>query len=185
MSFAITAVALAVVSAGVSAYGASEQANAAKVTAQNNQMALDYQALVDKNNAKIEEYKRADAINRGEEAAQDAMRQRADLIGRQRAALAASGVDATQGSAVDVLATTEFYGQQDVNRIQANAAREAWGYDITKKDATESSKLASWQAQTYGNQAGAISPGKQAALAGGGSLLSSAGSYALSMRKAG
>jgi hypothetical protein len=170
-------VAVAVVAAGASAYSAYTQAENAQVAAQNQQYAADYQAMVDKNNAQIERYKREQAIALGEEKVQDALRQKADLISRQRALLGASGVDATQGSAIDLLATTEFYNQQDVNRLQANAAREAWGYDITTADAMTSSNLASWQARAYGSQARSISPGGQAVMAGAGSLLSSAGSY--------
>lgn len=170
-------VAVAVVAAGATAYSAYSAAENAQVDAQNQEYAADYQAMVDKNNAQIERYKRDQALALGEEKVQDALRQKADLVSRQRALLGASGVDATQGSAIDLLATTEFYGQQDVNRLQANAAREAWGYDVTTADANTSAELASWQGDVYGSQAKSISPGGQATMGATSSLLSSAGTY--------
>jgi hypothetical protein len=165
MSYALVAVAVvAVVGAGVSAYGASAQATAAKQQA-------DYQAQVNANNAKIAEYQRTDAINRGQDAAEKSLQQQALLLSQQRAALAANGVDLNSGSATDLFASTKFLGAQDVNTIQSNAAREAWGYKNDSANALQDSNLNRWKAAT-------TSPGKQAALAGGTSLLNSASSYA-------
>jgi hypothetical protein len=166
MSFAYTAAAIAVISAGISAYGASEQASAQK-------KAANYQAQVEANNAKIAAWQRTDAINRGEREAQNSMRERSAMIGKQRAALAANGVDLNQGSALDLLASTEFLGQEEVNTIQSNAAREAWGYEIQGANYSNNSSFERWKARN-------ASPGKAGAMAGASSLLSSASSYAMS-----
>lgn len=166
MPFGIAAAVAAVAAAGIAAYGAHEQASAQK-------KALNYQAQVAANNATIASQKRSDALQRGEIEAHNAMRQQAQLLGHQRAALAANGQDITQGSALDVLASTKFLGQQDVNTIQSNAAREAWGYDIDKMNVNAEGQLAKWQADS-------ISPVKAGVLAGVGSLASSASSYGLS-----
>lgn len=165
MPFAYVAAAAAVIGAGLSAYGASEQAAAQK-------NAANYQAQVDAENAKIALAQRSDALQRGELEAQRKMREQAQLIGTQRAALAASGVDVTQGSALDLLASTEFLGQEDVAIIQSNAAREAWGYEIQAGNSGSASNFERWKA----NQA---NPTKAGVIAGTSSLLSSASSYAL------
>lgn len=164
MPFAYVAAVVAVVGAGIGAYSASEQASYQKQQA-------DYQAKVAANNAKIAEYQRQAALQQGQADAEKAMTEQAQMLSRQRASLAANGVDVTQGSALDVLASTKFMGQQDVNAIQSNAAREAWGYDVSGGNAIASSNLERWKAST-------INPTKQGVMTGASSLLSSASSYA-------
>ncbi|MCQ8103537.1 hypothetical protein NP590_05415 [Methylomonas sp. SURF-2] len=161
MPWAIAA--LAAVSAGLSAYSASEQADAQK-------KAANYQAQVDAENAKIALYNRSDALQRGELEAQKTMREQAQLIGTQRAALAASGVDVTQGSALDLLASTRFLSQEEVETIQSNAAREAWGYDVQASNFNNASDFERWKAKQ-------ANPVKAGVIAGTSSLLSSATSY--------
>lgn len=66
------------------------------------------------------------AIDRGNE---DARRYGMDLsrfVGRQRVAAAASNVDASTGSAAQVIAETERFGAQDADMIRENALREAY-----------------------------------------------------------
>lgn len=52
----------------------------------------------------------------------------AGLKGRQRASLAASGVSLDEGSANQILTSTDVLGEIDANTLQANAVRSAWGY---------------------------------------------------------
>ncbi len=157
-------VGVAAASAGMSAYSASEQADASK-------KAANYQAQVAANNAKIAQYQRSSAIQQGEVDAQTAMRQQAQTLSAQRAALASNGVDLTEGSSQDLLATTKFLGAADVNTIQSNAARQAWGYDVQGMNASASGQLDKWKADN-------INPAGIGAMAGASSLLSSASSYA-------
>lgn len=169
MSFGITAagwvaIGLAAAGAGMSAYSASEQADASK-------KAANYQAQVNANNAKIAEYQRSSAIQQGEVDAQNSMRQQAQTLSAQRAALASNGVDLTEGSSQDLLATTKFLGAADVNTIQSNAARQAWGYDVQGMNASAAGQLDKWKADN-------INPAGIGAMAGTQSLLSSASSYA-------
>lgn len=164
MSLVYVGVAVAVIGAGISAYSASEQASAQKKQ-------LNYQAKVDANNAKIAEWQRSDALQRGEIEAQNSMRQQAQLIGAQRATLAANGTDITQGSSLDLLTSTKFTGAADVNQIQNNAAREAWGFTVDAANTRASQNLTEWQANS-------INPTKVGVMTGVGSLLSSAGQYA-------
>lgn len=68
----------------------------------------------------------ADALARGEEEATRYRQDLAQLLGRQRTALAASNVDVTRGSAADVREQTEIFGEEDVATIRRNAEREAY-----------------------------------------------------------
>ena len=162
MSFYMAGAAL--IMAGMSAYQASEQADAQK-------KAANYQAQVDRNNATISSQQRSAAIQQGEVDTQTAMRQQAQTLSAQRAALASNGVDLTEGSSQDLLATTKFLGAADVNTIQSNAARQAWGYDVQGMNTSASGQLKQWQADS-------INPAGIGAMAGTQSLLSSASSYA-------
>ena len=161
---AISAV-TAIGSAGVAAYGASQQADA-------QQKAAGYQAQVDANNATIAGYQRSAALQQGESQAQQSMLRQASVLGQQRAALAANGVDVSQGSALDALSSTRFLGQQDVNVIQSNAAREAWGYGVQGGNDAAASALSRWRADN-------TSPFGAGAMAAGSSLLSSASQYVM------
>lgn len=164
--FTGAAVVISAIGTGVSTYA---QADAQKKQAE-------YQAQVDANNAKIAAWQRSDALQRGEQEAENALRQQQLLLGQQRAALAANGVDVTEGSALDILATTRFLGAQEVASIQSNAAREAWGYDVQGNDALSSSNFEKWKAKS-------TKPALQGAIAGGSSLLSSASSYLMATKK--
>ena len=162
MTFAFTAV--AVVSAGLSAYSAYQQADASK-------KAANYQAQVNRNNAILAGQQRSAALQQGEADTQTAMRQQAQTLSAQRAALASNGVDLTEGSSQDLLATTKFLGAADINTIQSNAARQAWGYDVQGINASAAGQLDQWQADN-------INPAGIGAMAGTQSLLSSASSFA-------
>jgi hypothetical protein len=58
------------------------------------------------------------------------------LIGSQRAAFAASGVDVSDvdSTAGDVFADTAALSEIDAMTIRTNAAREAWGYRMGAED---------------------------------------------------
>jgi hypothetical protein len=168
MSYFFTGAAIvsSLASAGLTAYSASQQADAQK-------KATAYQAQVAANNAKIAGYQRSAALQQGEQEAQQSMLQRAQMLGKQRAALAANGVDLNSGSAIDLLASTEFLGEQDVNQIQNNAVRKAWGYEVEGSNYQAQSNLDQWKADT-------TNPTAIGAMAGTTSLLSSASMFAMS-----
>jgi hypothetical protein len=70
----------------------------------------------------------ADAVTRGDVAANRLESQTRVLVGTQRATLAAQGVDVASGSAVDLQSQTAGFGALDAQTIRNNAAREALGY---------------------------------------------------------
>ena len=163
-----TAFALVAVMQGVQS---ATQADAA-------QKAAAYNAQVASNNATIDAQNRSSALQQGELEAQAAMRKQASVIGDQRAQMSANGIDITQGSAQDMLASTKFLGGIDVNTIQSNAARQAWGYSVQGMNDQNAATMETWKANS-------INPAAIGAMTAGGSLLSSVGSAAASYAAAG
>lgn len=109
------------VAGAVSAYSASQQSKAASGQAK-------YQEGVARNNEILAKRAADDARERGRI---DEMNQRFktnQLVGRQRASLAANGVDVGSGSAIDLIQDTFKIGETDALTIRANAERDAAAY---------------------------------------------------------
>lgn len=104
------------VGAGFSAYG---QYNAGK----------DQRALGEFN-AGVSEQKARDALVRGDWSENRLREETRKLIGQQRVAFAASGVDITDAdsTAANVFADTQALSELDAQTIRYNAQREAWGH---------------------------------------------------------
>lgn len=100
-----------------------QQANA---TAEANR----YNAQVAEMNATLAQRRAKDAIERGKEAEQQKRLEVSQLQGRQRAAMAANGVDLSFGSPLDTLVDTAYLGEIDALTIRRNAAREAYDYEV-------------------------------------------------------
>jgi hypothetical protein len=79
-------------------------------------------------NARVSESTAQTALLAGQREVQKSRLSTANLKSTQRVGLAASGVALDEGSAVNVLTTTDYFGEVDANTIEANAVREAWGY---------------------------------------------------------
>ena len=132
ISMGIAAVGMA--GAGVSAYGKYEQGQA---TAQS----MAYQAQVAANNAKIARQNAGLDIQAGEIAATNqGLRTRA-LIGREKAATAAGGVDVNTGSASEVRAGSAAMGMLDALTIRSDAAKKAWSDEVGATSQEAQSKL--------------------------------------------
>tara|TARA_Y100000034_G_scaffold110909_1_gene143469 strand:- start:884 stop:1417 length:534 start_codon:yes stop_codon:yes gene_type:complete len=100
------------------AYGAYNQSKASKAS-------LEYQASVARNNAEYSESQARDAIRRGQVAENDVRRRTAQLRGSQRARLAANGIDLGEGSALNILLDTDYFGELDALNVRDNSNREA------------------------------------------------------------
>jgi hypothetical protein len=86
-----------------------------------------YQQKVAENNALTQRWAADDAITRGV-VAEDRQRERTRaLIGQQRAAMAANGIDVGTGTALDLQADAANEGEFDAMTIRSNAMRQAWG----------------------------------------------------------
>ena len=123
------------VGTAVSAYGAYNQAKASKAVA--------------RNNAATAELAAQDAEKRGETEAQMAQRRARQVMGAQRAAFSARGIDIDSGTAGDLIDQTDFFGQSDAATARTNARKDARGYRS--------------QGLNYQTQANAINPGLTAA----------------------
>lgn len=165
---------------------------------QGNQQAgtASYQQQVAKNNAILAQRNAAAALQAGDVREQAKRRETAGIIGAQRAAYAAHGVDVNVGSPVDVQASTAELGELDALTIRNNAAREAYGYQIQKGNATAEAglfgqqasgdELAGWVGSIGSLIGGASSVGDKwlkyqgAGGAGGSPMLAGVGSQGLS-----
>lgn len=150
----------------------------AKNAAQAERNAAEYNAQVANNNAIIASQQRSATLQQGDLEAQNAMRKQASIIGDQRAQMSANGIDLTQGSAQDLLASTKFLGGIDVNTIQSNAARQAWGYEVQGMNDNNAATMETWKANS-------INPSQIGAMSAGTSILSSIGSAATSIAAGG
>lgn len=89
-----------------------------------------YNSQVMSMNAVLAERRAKDALERGAKAEQAKRMEVAQLQGRQRAAMAANGVDITYGSALDTIVDTAYLGELDALTIRRNAAREAYDFNV-------------------------------------------------------
>ncbi len=119
-TLAIASLAATAASAGMSAIGASKQAEAQASAAR-------YQAQVADNARKVAEWQAEDALKRGR-TEEDRRRTKTALqISAQRAALASSGTLVEgEGSNIDITGDTAAAGEFDALTIRSNAERDAW-----------------------------------------------------------
>lgn len=148
--------------AGASAAGAQQ---AAKVQ----QASLLYDSQVASNNATIAEWQAQDAITQGGAQVQAIQMNAMAMKSSQRTAMAANGIDTTEGSANNVLTSTDYLAAVDVNTARDNALKAAWGYRTQGVGYKDSAANAL-------NARDTISPSSAAAL----SLLGSSGQVASS-----
>lgn len=85
------------------------------------------QQSIANSNAKLLDRSASDAIARGNEEAIASRRRTKMLIGEQRAAAAAQGLDVNTGVAADLQDQAFQHGAADEATIRRNAFREAWG----------------------------------------------------------
>lgn len=116
-------------STGLGVVGMVGQQQAQAQAASAAQAQARYQAQVAQQNQELMRRQEADALQRGQVAEENRRRLTAQQIGQQRAGLAAQGTDFS-GSETDILGDTAAAGELDAQTVRANAAREAYGYQI-------------------------------------------------------
>lgn len=132
---AFTALTIATIaSAAGSAYGQIKAGGAEKRAGEREEAAAQDQANLLDWNAKVSELQAQDAIARGAEEESRFRMSVRQMLGAQRAGIAAGGVDVGFGSALDVQEDTAYLGELDALTIRTNAAREAWGFKIEAED---------------------------------------------------
>jgi len=147
--------------------GAASSAIGSYYSAQSNKTSLNLSADMADINARMSESNAQATLLTGQREEQRSQIATANLKGTQRASMAANGIDLGEGTANQILTTTDVMGEVDANTIKANAMRSAWGY---RTQAVNQSN----QALMSRASASAISPLTSAAT----SLLTSAGSVA-------
>lgn len=115
-TLAIAATVAATASAGIAGYSAYQQSQ--------------YQAKVAKQNAKMENERVVNEIDRGREERRNLARRFAAVRGEQRASMAANGIDVDFGSASDLIGDTEQFYREDTATSIANEADRVRGIDI-------------------------------------------------------
>lgn len=81
-------------------------------------------------NRRVAEQAAFDVRKAAAEKVNDARRKYSLLAGRQRAMVGGSGVSVDMGTAAYLTEDTAMMARLDVNRIMANAERQAWGLEV-------------------------------------------------------
>ncbi|MDP9572388.1 UNVERIFIED_ORG: hypothetical protein J2W66_002881 [Agrobacterium larrymoorei] len=102
----------------------------AKQEAESSAAASEYNAKVADMNARLSERRARDSLERGKLDEQQKRNENAQIMGRQKAAMAANGVDLAFGSPLDTLVDTATLGEIDALTIRRNAANEAYDHDV-------------------------------------------------------
>jgi hypothetical protein len=102
----------------------------------------EYQSKVAERNADIQENQAADARARGVLAAEERRDQVRQMEAQQAVGLAGNGLDISSGTSLDLFAETATLGEYDIQTVQANAAREAFGYDTQAANSLMDAKAA-------------------------------------------
>ena len=125
------------ISAAIALVGAVGEAQAQRQAGDANQK-------IAENNAKLAEQQAKDEAALGaREQQQSAWRTRA-MIGQQKAAIAASGIDMDIGTPADILGDTAMIGGADRSAIAADAARKAWGFQSEALNYRNQGAQAKW-----------------------------------------
>lgn len=100
-----------------------------------------YQAQVARENAKIAEQNAATERQQGIEEARLQRIKTAQTIGSQKTAMAANGIDITQGTALDVIEDTATMGELDALQTRYNYERKALAYEATANNFSNQANL--------------------------------------------
>lgn len=93
------------------------------------QAMYNYQAQIDENNAKIAQKNAAEERQTGIEEARLQRMKTLQAIGSQETAMAANGMDVTQGTSLDIIGDTAAMGELDALQIEHNYEKRALSYE--------------------------------------------------------
>jgi len=132
---------------------AQSQSNNRASQARMQATSMELNAILADINARGAEADARTAIMAGQREVQKLQLDTANLKSRQRVGLAANGVDLGEGSALNILTTTDVMGEIDANTLEANATRAAWGYRTKKAGYIAESIMATASADATRSQA--------------------------------
>lgn len=121
--------------------GSIMSAQAAKQQGEAQQAMYNYQAQVAQENAKIAKNNAAMERQQGIEESRLQRIKVAQAIGSQQTAMAANGVDITQGTALDVIEDTAAMGELDSLQTRYNYERKALAYEATANNYSNQANL--------------------------------------------
>jgi len=110
--------------------GAGMSAIGAHSSAKSQRLQMEGAADISDLNARLSEQAAQQELARGDAAVASATARAGRIKSAQRVALAANGVDLGEGSAAELLTSTDIEKEIDVNTLTANAVRAAWGQRI-------------------------------------------------------
>lgn len=119
---------------GVSIGAAAFQTATAYTSASTENMALGLQRMVAKSNKSMAEFQARESIDMGYASAAAYSRQVSDVVGKQRAARAKSGVLLGAGSAGDAEAETRATGERGIQLTKFNAKKSAWAHQVEARN---------------------------------------------------
>lgn len=146
---------------------AAATAVATYVSYDSNKKAGEANAEIAENNARIaaDEAKNANAMGDRETQAQ-AWRTRA-MLGQQRAAIAANGIDSQYGTPLEILGETAMFGEVDQQTIRLNTARQAWGFNANVSNIRNQAAVDRYQTKQKGTATILSGVSSMAGMAGG------------------
>lgn len=151
---------ISAVGLGLQAYGQHKAGDSQQAAGEAAAKASESQAQLSDFNADVAALQASDAVDRGDEAANQFRAQVRGTIGTTRTIQAASNVDVGYGSTVDVQADEAYLGKLDEMTIRANAVRTAWGYTVQSLNYREQARISRQTGQAQ------IAAGDAAATAG-------------------
>ncbi len=160
----VLAVASLVASAGSTVLGAIGQANRAQADAGQ----ASYMAQVARNNQIIADRNATLALQQGQVQEDRQRLKTAQVLGSQRAALAAQGGDVNAGSDLDILGDTARAGESDAQAIHNNTMLRAYGHQL---EATSAGGQANLYSANAANTMANLPFGIGSSLLGGASSL--------------
>jgi hypothetical protein len=101
-------------------------------SAAGNQMAASQSAALMRANAGIAGQQAQSTQEAGAEEAEMMRQSTAQKIGRQEAQVGGSNLTLS-GSPLRAIENTAYFGAQDIARVQTNAARKAWGFQVSQE----------------------------------------------------
>ena len=127
VSLGVASLVVGGVGIGMQAYGAYQQGQAQKAQ-------YEYQAAVNRENAKGAQWQADDARVRGQAAEVTQRRKAGALLEQQKVALGGMGFDMTDQTGSAILSDTATLGEIDAQTIRLNASREAWGFEQQRRN---------------------------------------------------
>lgn len=156
--------------------GSYYQADLAKTQAKSQALNYEYQQQVAEINARSAEINAQQSLRAGEHRIAALTMEYGQKIGSAKASMAARGIVLGQGSAQEVVATTDVMKELDMLTVNSNAAREAAASRMQAASFRSEGLMAGASATAARGQADAISPWASTAS----SLIGEAGSVAQS-----